>query len=464
MPGPTHDSRSFPGVQLAAQEGGSPVEVTLIAQLGIGAGDALVADASQRQRHHPAFIDALDEPSARLGGMHLQYGDASSLYSFMVGEGGHPFHRHAGPRMFTAIAGSAGAELRFAMASDAQLATDPVALPRSLRRVQIPPDCLFTVRFGGGTWHQFVSNHPGHPALFALSCHSNELAGAMSAETRAQVQRNGADIPSLTEVLPEVHWPTMATLAATPLLRLSLQAAPPSLCASLCARTRAFLGPLRRINLRPLRGFVERAPLPFTIESRAPSDDGLLGKALQSSNYHDLTVLRLDGAQLQQPPVSQLLANVLEGFLCNPPGGVSQLMAVRNWLVAPLGLRTARLGCPVSSLACSDHTQLFAGRYPVLDSQVDAHGRYAEVLLGADDRHLRFRSSVRVQRHTDGRIDISLGTRVQTRNIFGRVYMALIDGVHRHYIAPALLRRAVEHALAPELAVPGAWTGEASLR
>jgi hypothetical protein len=30
--------------------------------------------------------------------------------------------------------------------------------------------------------------------------------------------------------------------------------------------------------------------------------------------------------------------------------------------------------------------------------------------------------------------------------------MAMIDAVHRHYIAPALLRRAVEHALAPELA------------
>ena len=46
----------------------------------------------------------------------------------------------------------------------------PAAFARALRRVQIPPDCLFTVRFGGGTWHQFVPRHPGHPALFALSC------------------------------------------------------------------------------------------------------------------------------------------------------------------------------------------------------------------------------------------------------------------------------------------------------
>ena len=452
MPGSTRDSRSFPGVQLPAQRGGSATEVTLIAQLGIGAGDALVADASQRQRHHPAFIEALDEPSARLGGMHLQHGDASSLYSFTVGAGGHPFHRHAGPRMFTAIAGSAGAELRFATASDAQLANDPGAFARTLRRIRIPPDCLFTVRFGGGTWHQFASNHRAHPALFALSCHSNELAGAMSEQARAQVQRNAADIPSLTDVLPEPHWPTAASLAAAPLLQLSLQAAPPSLCAHLCARTRALLGPLRRISLRRLRGFVDRATPAYPVHSQATTNDGLLPAALPHSHYRDLTTLRLDNTQVTHRSASVLLADVLEGFLRNPPTGVGHLMALRNRLVAPLRLRTSPLGCPVSSLLSTDRSRLFAGRYPVLDAHIDAEDNCAEVLLGADDRHLRFRSSVRVQRCADGYIEISLGSHVQTLNAFGSMYMALIDAAHRHYVAPALLRRAVEHALAPELA------------
>lgn len=452
MPGSTRDSRSFPGVQLPAQRGGSATEVTLIAQLGIGAGDALVADASQRQRHHPAFIEALDEPSARLGGMHLQHGDASSLYSFTVGAGGHPFHRHAGPRMFTAIAGSAGAELRFATASDAQLANDPGAFARTLRRIRIPPDCLFTVRFGGGTWHQFASNHRAHPALFALSCHSNELAGAMSEQARAQVQRNAADIPSLTDVLPEPHWPTAASLAAAPLLQLSLQAAPPSLSAHLCARTRALLGPLRRISLRRLRGFVDRATPAYPVHSQATTNDGLLPAALPHSHYRDLTTLRLDNTQVTHRSASVLLADVLEGFLRNPPTGVGHLMALRNRLVAPLRLRTSPLGCPVSSLLSTDRSRLFAGRYPVLDAHIDAEDNCAEVLLGADDRHLRFRSSVRVQRCADGYIEISLGSHVQTLNAFGSMYMALIDAAHRHYVAPALLRRAVEHALAPELA------------
>ncbi|HHA2973625.1 TPA: DUF2867 domain-containing protein [Stenotrophomonas maltophilia] len=464
MPGSTRDRRSFPAVKLPAREGASPTEVTLIAQLGIGAGDALITDASQRQRHHPAFIDALDEPSARLGGMHLQQGDPSSLYSFSVGAGGHPFHRHAGPRMFTAIAGSAGAELRFASASDAELASDPGVFARTLRRVRIPPDCLFTVRFGGGTWHQFASNHRNHPALFALSCHSNELAGAMSEHTRAQVQRNAGDIPSLTDVLPEACWPTAAALTATPLVQLSLQAAAPSLRARLCARTRAWFGPLRRITLQPLRGFVERATPAYPIQSQPPHNDGLLATALPLSHYQDLTTLLLDSTQVRQRSASTLLAEVLEGFLRNPPSGVGRLMALRNRLVAPLRLRTSPLGCPVSSLLSNDRSRLFVGRYPVLDSRVDADDHCAEVLLGADDRHLRFRSSVRVQLRADGGVEISLGSRVQTHNAFGRIYMALIDSTHRHYVAPALLRRAAEHALAPELDGIGDWAGHPAPR
>ncbi len=241
-------------------------------------------------------------------------------------------------------------------------------------------------------------------------------------------------------------------LATAPLLQLSLQAAPPSLCARLCAQTRSLLGPLRRINLRPLRGFVERSTPHYPVHSGRPDAQGLLAGALPSSHYQDLTVLTLRSGQCTQRSASALLAEVLDGFLRNPPGGVGRLMALRNRLVAPLRLRTSPLGCPVSSLLSTDRSRLFAARFPVLDARVDGQDRSAEVLLGADDRHLRFRSSVRVQLGDDGSVQVSLGSRVQTHNRFGRLYMAMIDAVHRHYIAPALLRRAVEHALTPELA------------
>src|SRR5690349_8315112 len=94
---------TFPSVRLPSHSGGLPVEVSLIAQLGIGAGDHMIESVSARQRAHAAFVDALDEPSARIGGVDLAKGDATSLYTFAVGAGGHPFHRHAGHRVFTAV-------------------------------------------------------------------------------------------------------------------------------------------------------------------------------------------------------------------------------------------------------------------------------------------------------------------------------------------------------------------------
>ena len=121
-------------------DGGRPVEIALIAQLGVGAGDHLIDQAGNRQRHHEGFVDALDEPSVRLGAMSLAHGDASSLYSFVVGPEGHPFHRHAGDRTFTAVSGSGGTRLRFSTASLQQIEADPDAFVRALRHVAIPPD------------------------------------------------------------------------------------------------------------------------------------------------------------------------------------------------------------------------------------------------------------------------------------------------------------------------------------
>jgi hypothetical protein len=80
----------------------------------------------------------------------------------------------------------------------------------------------------------------------------------------------------------------------------------------------------------------------------------------------------------------------------------------------------------------------------VLEQSVESRGQ-AEVLLGADDRHLRFRSSVRVV-YVGNDAHITLGTRVQCLNWFGRFYIAAIDRVHRAYISPTMLSMAVEHA------------------
>jgi hypothetical protein len=142
------------------------------------------------------------------------------------------------------------------------------------------------------------------------------------------------------------------------------------------------------------------------------------------------------------------MEKVLDGFLGNQAATVSGLMAFRNVLVKPFGLRTSTVGCPASSLLSKDTGgTLFAGRFPVLATQSSPDGRRVEVLLGADDRHLRFRSCVRVEREADGTARISLGTRVRPLNAFGHAYMALIERVHRGYVSPTMLRSAVTHAV-----------------
>lgn len=455
MPHTATSLKTFPSVRMPSRSGGLPVEVVLIAQLGIGAGTHLVGRSASLQRGHAAFVDALDEPSARIGGADFAQGDATSLYTFIVGANGHPFHRHAGHRVFTAVSGSSGARLRFSTASQAQIDADPQAFLDALRQVEIPPDCLFTVRFGGGTWHQFLPADPrsGHPALFALSCHTNELGGDLAPDVRDRVMANEADIPSLTELLPPVVVRLLEASEdegrAIPTIALSLDKHGDSLRGRFCARARDALGRMRAwaSGLRAPVGFLADVDGACVHALPALPAHSLLARQFDAFDprreHEDVAAIDIDAGDLPERTVSGVLARVLEGFLENRPATVGRMMQVRNLLVKPLGLRTSPLGCPVSSLlgACP---QTFAGRFPVLDQRIDGDER-AEVLLGADDRHLRFRSSVGVERLPDGRLRIFLATRVRTRNLFGRAYMALIERTHRHYVAPTMLRMAVLH-------------------
>ena len=158
-----------------------------------------------------------------------------------------------------------------------------------------------------------------------------------------------------------------------------------------------------------------------------------------------------------------MLAGLLDGFLENRPTGVSRLMGLRNVLVKPLGLRTSPLGCPVSSLL-NDAPQRFAGRFPVLEQAINADDRRAQVVLGADDKHLRFRSCAGVELLPNGNVRFSLGTRVRNRNLFGAVYMRLIDRTHRRYVAPAMLSMAVAHLLAESAPTPAIAPWAAAVR
>jgi hypothetical protein len=449
--------KSFPSVRIPSRSGGPDVEVSLIAQLGHGAGNHLFAAVASRQRHHGAFIDELDEPSAKLGATDFTKGDATALYSFVVGPKGHPFHRHAGHRIFTAVAGSGGAQLRFSTASTREISEDPRSFLRSLRFVNIPPDCMFTVRFGGETWHQFypLSRASPHPVFFALSCHTNELGGNLPEELRRKVLANEGDIPSLTELPP----PEVLALLrsgefrpeAVPTTALSLDAPEGTFHRVVCNTVRGGAGRLRGAwgAWKSSGGyFSHAAPLRPVAELPAPPENSLLRSHLAGIPLHheDTFCLSLQDVRLDDVKASRLLEAVLEGFLVNAPAGVSRLMSLRNAIVRPLGLRTSPIGCPASPLLAPASDRTFANQYPVLDERIHPDDTRAEVVLGVDDKHLIFRSCVGVQLLDSRNAQIYLGTRVRCKNLFGRFYMASIDSVHRRYISPAMLRHAVDYA------------------
>jgi hypothetical protein len=456
MPHLTNVVKTFPSAVVPNVKNRLPVEVSLIAQLGHGAGNHLFYSIAARQKAHAQFIDALDEPSAKLGGTNFALDDATALYSFVVGPQGHPFHRHAGHRIFTAISGSGGAQLRFSTATDEDLKVDPRRFLEALHFINIPPDSLFSVRFGGETWHQFwpLSKNSLHPVFIALSSHTDELGGNLSDDLKARVVANTADIPALTEVLPESISQLLHSRSflqeVVPTTALSLDAPAGTIHRKVCDTFRGSMGILRGLwsSRYGPGGYVSRADIANTVvELGAIPENSLLRRHLDAGEAHhqDTFMISLSGMEFGDLKADQILELLLEGFLNNAPQGVSQLMMIRNILVRPLGLRTSPLGCPVSSLLSGDRAQLFADQYPVLDQSVEEGAARAQVVLGARDKHLIFRSCVGVEIVGPKHVNLTLGTSVKCKNMFGHFYMSVISGVHRKYIAPSMLRRAADY-------------------
>ena len=462
-------ARGFPCARIELAHGGAPIEVHLIGQLGHGQGDALIAGSGHLQRDYPGFVDELDEPSARIGDLQPARGDRSSLYTFSVGRNGHPFHRHAGPRVFTAISGSSGALLRFSNATRPLDEFDSAAFLASIRQVGIPPDSLFTARFGGGVWHQFLpaDGAVDHPALFAVSCHTDETAGIEDATLLARVNENEVTIPGLTELLPSTLMQHLAAQPAEslPTIELRLQPIDNTSLVNICRHIRGAAGRLRSmlVSLWPLRGFTSiHGSTPEVLVSHTVPHGSLLAAQLGGCHGHDDTFrIEVPEVQVGSDSAAALLASLLQGFLTHRPITVSGLMRLRNALVMPLGLRRSALGCPVSSLLSKATECRFAGEFPVLDQSIAADGRKAEVLLGADDRHLQFRSSVSVERRRDGIVVFQLASRVAPKNGFGRIYMKAISTTHRKLIGPMLLRGALANVL---VSSPLGWSASALVR
>lgn len=113
-----------------------------------------------------------------------------------------------------------------------------------------------------------------------------------------------------------------------------------------------------------------------------------------------------------------------KGAFDRPPPWIRRLMALRNIIVRPFGLITD----PTARRASEAHV----GVFPLIRRTRDG------VLLGFDDRHLDFRVLVEVRELGEAGQEVSAMTLVETHNLLGRVYLALVKPFHR-LIVPAML-------------------------
>ena len=114
-----------------------------------------------------------------------------------------------------------------------------------------------------------------------------------------------------------------------------------------------------------------------------------------------------------------------ERMMARQPRWAEALVSLRNFLVAPLGLKTsgASPGVPRDMI----------GIFPVVSETPD------RLIAGFNDSHLDFRVVVDVTAPASVR-QVTLTTLVKTHNWLGRTYLAIITPFHR-LIVPALLRQ-----------------------
>ena len=119
---------------------------------------------------------------------------------------------------------------------------------------------------------------------------------------------------------------------------------------------------------------------------------------------------------------------IVKRFFARSPRWVGRLLRLRNFLIAPFGLKTGTSGQSHSSETA----------FPVVSSQPN------RVVLGFDDRHLDFRLVIDVEALDRERLSATATTYVRTHNLGGRLYLMAVRPFHR-VIVPAMLASAARN-------------------
>jgi hypothetical protein len=150
-------------------------------------------------------------------------------------------------------------------------------------------------------------------------------------------------------------------------------------------------------------------------EVTPPADTGAL---LAGAHFADAFQIEIEDRDLDA-------RRAAERMMARQPRWAEALLSLRNFLVAPLGLRTSGAGLvPPRDMI---------GIFPVVSQTPD------RLIAGFDDRHLNFRVVIDVT-EPGGVRQVTATTLVKTHNWLGRTYLAIIMPFHR-LIVPALLRQ-----------------------
>jgi hypothetical protein len=130
---------------------------------------------------------------------------------------------------------------------------------------------------------------------------------------------------------------------------------------------------------------------------------------LAGAQFSDAFSITIDGNALDA-------RRAAEKMLARGPRWIEMLIALRNRLVAPFGLKRPD---PIRSRSADS-----IGIFPVVSETPD------RLVAGFDDKHLDFRVVVDVASTGPGQC-VTATTLVLTHNLFGRTYLAIILPFHR---------------------------------
>jgi Protein of unknown function (DUF2867) len=145
---------------------------------------------------------------------------------------------------------------------------------------------------------------------------------------------------------------------------------------------------------------------------------------LPSADFSDAFAIDVRNATLDAPEATRRA-------FAGQRGWIAKLLAIRNILVAPFGLKSgADRNLPASGRV---------GMFPVVSSSSE------RVVLGFDDKHLNFRIIVDVKALDGKTRRVTATTLVHRNNLFGRVYLATVMPFHK-LIVPTMLARVSDAA------------------